>query len=56
MFIFVFAAWHVSAHGCQVPFHYRQIDPKRAILRQEHQRATKLFIGGAYLAVPRLNP
>lgn len=24
----------------------RQIDPKRAIPRQEHQRATKLFIGG----------
>ena len=23
-----------------------QIDPKRAIPRQEHQRATKLFIGG----------
>jgi len=25
---------------------YLQIDPKRAIPRQEHQRATKLFIGG----------
>lgn len=26
--------------------HLSKIDPKRAIPRQEHQRATKLFIGG----------
>jgi RNA-binding protein Musashi len=32
----------ISAH----PLPPMQIDPKRAIPRQEHQRATKLFIGG----------
>lgn len=31
--------WSVCSPLCQ-------IDPKRAIPRQEHQRATKLFIGG----------
>lgn len=32
---------------CSNPFcSVQQIDPKRAIPRQEHQRATKLFIGG----------
>lgn len=33
--------------ACTCSYEYVvQIDPKRAIPRQEHQRATKLFIGG----------
>jgi RNA-binding protein Musashi len=35
---------HWNETECELPF--SQIDPKRAIPRQEHQRATKLFIGG----------
>lgn len=30
---------------------HKQIDPKRAIPREEHQRATKLFIGGLAASV-----
>ena len=38
--------FRISCLGLLLIYKYCQIDPKRAIPRQEHQRATKLFIGG----------
>src|SRR5882672_8160285 len=38
--------FRISCPGLLLIYKYGQIDPKRAIPRQEHQRATKLFIGG----------
>lgn len=46
--LYVHCCIYYLDYVCSYPFSLRdlKIDPKRAIPRQEHQRATKLFIGG----------
>lgn len=44
--LYVHCCTYCGLHSAHAHSSCRKIDPKRAIPRQEHQRATKLFIGG----------